>query len=195
MDRHLLPEEIDQLLDGEVGFGTAPLNSHVRSCAECRAELESARALVEDLERLPRFGASAAFTDNVMSRVQIFVPWHVALTDTARSLMPRQPRWRAVAWTGVATLATAVMLASLWVFTRLDTVVFAVELALERLRAAGAAALSDVAAALLGDAAATLLGASGTSGLTVALVAGILTAIMAVGALRAIVAVTRRRSS
>ena len=51
MNRHLLPEEIDQLLDGEVGFGTTPLKQHVRTCAECRAELDSARVLVSQLEQ------------------------------------------------------------------------------------------------------------------------------------------------
>ena len=31
--RHLLPDEIDLLLDDEVGFGVAPLKAHVRDCA------------------------------------------------------------------------------------------------------------------------------------------------------------------
>ncbi|HEY9517434.1 MAG TPA: hypothetical protein VIQ74_17365 [Gemmatimonadaceae bacterium] len=194
MDRHLLPEEIDQLLDGEVGFGTAPLKSHVRSCAECRAELASARALVDELERLPRFGASVAFADTIMSRVQVFVPWHVALTDMARSWIPQQRRWRAAAWTGVASLSAVLLVASLWVVTHLDTVVFALELALQRVRAAGTATLSDVVTSLLGDTAARALSASGTAGLTVALLVAISTAVLAVGALRAVVVGARRRS-
>ncbi|HEY9480323.1 MAG TPA: hypothetical protein VIP79_09540, partial [Gemmatimonadaceae bacterium] len=94
MNRHLLPEEIDQLLDGEVGFGTAPLKQHVRTCSECRAELDSARALVNRLEQLPRFAVPSRFTDEVMSRVQVFVPWHVALADSFRALAPTQRKWR-----------------------------------------------------------------------------------------------------
>ena len=35
MNRHLLPDEIDLLVDGEAGFGGAPLKAHVRGCAEC----------------------------------------------------------------------------------------------------------------------------------------------------------------
>ena len=41
--RHLLPNEIDLLVDGEVGFGVAPLRAHVRECAECHAKLDEAR--------------------------------------------------------------------------------------------------------------------------------------------------------
>ena len=36
--RHLLPDEIDLLLDDEVGFGVAPLKAHIRDCADCRAQ-------------------------------------------------------------------------------------------------------------------------------------------------------------
>src|SRR5439155_16090725 len=35
--RHLLPEEIDLLLDGELGFAVSPFKAHVRDCAEVRA--------------------------------------------------------------------------------------------------------------------------------------------------------------
>lgn len=194
MNRHLLPEEIDQLIDGEVGFGTAPLKAHARACAECSAELESARALVQQLEQLPRLAASPAFADSVMQRVQLFVPWHVALADSVRSLVPRQRRWRAAAWAGVAGVAGVVLLASLWVVTRLDTVLFAVELALGRARLASAAALSDVAASIFGDTAARALSASGRAGLAVALLATVFTALLAAGALRAVAAAARRRS-
>lgn len=194
MNRHLLPEEIDQLLDGEVGFGTAPLKQHVRTCTECRAELESARALVAHLEQLPRFAASPDFAEAVMSRVQLYVPWHVALADSVRALVPRQRRWRAAAWAGVAALATVVLLAALWVATRLDAVMFALELGLERLRVAATGALSNVVISLFGDTAARALSASGVAGLAVMLLITVLTAILAAGALRVVVAGARRRS-
>ena len=35
--RHLRPDEIDLLLDGEDGFGVAPLRAHVESCSSCQA--------------------------------------------------------------------------------------------------------------------------------------------------------------
>ena len=193
MNRHLLPEEIDQLLDGEVGFGTAPLKQHVRTCAECRAELDSARALVNRLEQLPRFAVPSRFTDEVMSRVQVFVPWHVALADSFRALAPTQRKWRAAAWAGVATLASVLLLAALWVVTRLDAVLFAFELGVDRVRAAGAWALSNAVVSLFGDTAARALSSSGAAGLAIAVLVTVLTAILAVGALRVVVAGARRR--
>ena len=48
--RHLLPDEIDQLVDSEAGFGIAPLKAHLRECADCHAEVEDARRLVSALE-------------------------------------------------------------------------------------------------------------------------------------------------
>ena len=193
MNRHLLPEEIDQLLDGEVGFGTTPLKQHVRTCAECRAELDSARVLVSQLEQLPHFTLSPRFTDEVMQRVHVFVPWHVALADSVRAFIPQQRRWRAAAWAGVASVATVMLLASLWLITRLDAALFVVELGLERIRAAGAWALSNVVVALFGDTAAQALSSSGAAGLAVALLVAILTALLAVGALRMVVAGARHR--
>ena len=193
MNRHLLPEEIDQLLDGEVGFGTTPLKQHVRTCAECRAELDSARVLVSQLEQLPHFTLSPRFTDEVMQRVHVFVPWHVALADTVRAFIPQQRRWRAAAWAGVASVASVMLLASLWLITRLDAALFVVELVLERIRAAGAWALSNVVVALFGDTAAQALSSSGAAGLAVALLVAILTALLAVGALRMVVAGARHR--
>ncbi|HEU4586984.1 MAG TPA: hypothetical protein VFR95_14615 [Gemmatimonadaceae bacterium] len=193
MNRHLLPEEIDQLLDGEVGFGTTPLKQHVRTCAECRAELDSARALVSQLEQLPHFTLSPGFTDEVMQRVHVFVPWHVALADTVRAFIPQRRRWRAAAWAGVASVAAVMLLASLWLVTRLDAALFVVELGLDRVRAAGSWALSNVVVTLFGDTAAQALSSSGAAGLAVALLVTILTALLAVGALRMVVASARHR--
>ncbi len=193
MNRHLLPEEIDQLLDGEVGFGTAPLKQHVRACAECRAELESARVLVNQLEQLPHFTLSPRFSEEVMQHVQVFVPWHVALADSVRALIPQQRRWRAAAWTGVTALASVLLIASLWIVTRLDAVLFVTELGVDRLRAASAWAFSNLLASLFGDTAAQALSASGPAGIALALLATVLTALLAVGALRMVVAGARRR--
>lgn len=193
MNRHLLPEEIDQLLDGEVGFGTAPLKQHVRTCAECGAELESARALVGQLEQLPHFAVSPRFSEQVMERVHVFVPWHVALADSVRAFVPRQRRWRTAAWAGVGTLASLVLIAVLWVATRLDATLFVLELGVERVRAAGAWAFSNLVVSLFGDTAGQALSASGPAGIVAVLLITLLTALLAVGALRMVVAGARRR--
>lgn len=193
MNRHLLPEEIDQLLDGEVGFGTTPLKQHVRTCDECRAELDSARALVSRLEQLPHFTLSSDFSEDVMQRVHVYVPWHAALVSMVRSFIPQQRRWRAAAWAGVVALASLMLVASLWAAARLDAVLFVVELAYDRAREAGAWALSNTVTALFGSTAAQALDASGAAGVALALVAVLLTALLAVGALRVVVAGARHR--
>lgn len=132
MNRHLLPDEIDSLLDGEVGFGTAPLKAHVRSCAECRAELEAARMLVRRLEHLPLLLPSPLFQQRVMTRVQIYVPWYVTALDSVRGWLPRSRLGQLATGAGLLSTATALTLATLWMLTRLDTVMFAVDLAVER---------------------------------------------------------------
>ncbi|MGH7623408.1 MAG: hypothetical protein ACREMU_13780 [Gemmatimonadaceae bacterium] len=166
MDRHLLPEEIDLLLDGEVGFGTPPLKAHVRGCATCARELESARALVRTLEHLPHIAPSPLFAGRVMARVQLFVPWHVALLDSVRGLVPQSRPLRIAAGALFATIAVALTAASIWAFTRIDAVLFTADLVLDRARTAALGALGGALSALFGDAARPLLegGALGLAG-------------------------------
>ena len=193
MDRHLLPEEIDLLLDGEVGFGTAPLKAHVRSCAECSAELEDARALVRELEHLPHFSPSPLFTERVMAHVQVFVPWHVTLLDTVQGRMPRSRAGRALAGAGLGSFAVVLTVISLWLIARLDTVIFAVDLALDRIRTGTIGVLSDALTALLGDTALQLVRSGGVAGLGLAVALLFLTAAVAARALRAVAAGARAR--
>ena len=167
MERHLLPEEIDLLLDGEVGFGTPPLKAHVRSCAACSNELESARALVRQLEHLPHIAPSPLFANRVMTRVQLFVPWHVALADSVRGLIPQSRALRVAAAGIFATIAFALTLVSVWAFSRIDAVMFTADLVLDRMRSAAFGAIASGVSALFGDAARPLL-AGGTLGLAAA---------------------------
>jgi hypothetical protein len=193
VDRHLLPEEIDQLLDGEIGFGTPPLKTHVRVCTACRAELDAARALVHQLEHLPHFGPVSTFADRVLGHVQLFVPWHVAALDTLRGWMPRSRTGRAVAWAGFASAAVVLTFVSLWLLTRLDTVIFAVDMVVGRVRAAFAGGIGDIVAALFGDTAVHAFRTSGSAGIWIALTVLLLAAAFTARALRAVVAGPRRQ--
>ncbi len=167
MERHLLPEEIDLLLDGEVGFGTPPLKAHVRNCAPCRNELEGARALVRQLEHLPHIAPSPLFAGRVLSRVQLFVPWHVALLDSVRGFTPQSRALRFAAAGLFASMAMVLTVVSAWVFTRIDAVMFTADLVLDRVRSAAFAAVGSAMSALFGEAARPLL-AGGAMGLAVA---------------------------
>lgn len=193
MDRHLLPDEIDQLLDGEVGFGTAPLKAHVRRCAECRSELEDAYAIVRSLEGLPRFAPSAAFAERVMAHVPVFVPWHVALRDTVRAWVPRSSGARAVALAGAAGMAIVLTVATLWLVTRLDSVMFALTLVVDRARVIAGGVGTDAITAIFGEPATRILRASGPLGVIAATIALLLAAVIAIRALRALTAGPSRR--
>ena len=191
MDRHLLPDEIDQLLDGEVGFGSTPLKAHIRGCEHCRQELEEARKLVRVLEHLPHFSPSAAFTSRVMARVQVFDPWHVALLDTLRGWRPRSRPAQVLAASGLASVAAVFTLATLWLLSNLDSALFAGNLALTRLRGAVLGGLGDLVAGVLGEPARNALSAGGAMGL---LVAGTLLLLLTALATRVVRALSTSRS-
>ncbi|MDB4910518.1 MAG: hypothetical protein JWO39_1341 [Gemmatimonadetes bacterium] len=190
MERHLLPEEIDLLLDGEVGFGTPPLKAHVRSCSTCSIELESARALVRQLEHLPHIAPSPLFASRVLSRVQLFVPWHVALLDSVRGLIPQSRALRVAAAGMFASIAIVLTIVSVWAFARIDAVMFTADLVLDRMRGAAFGALTSAVSALFGDAARPLL-AGGAMGLATAALLLVVTSAAAAAMIR--VAAVRAR--
>lgn len=138
MNRHLLPEEFDLLVDGEAGveagFGLAPLRAHVRACDACAAELDAAREVVSELDALPRLSASPAFANAVMAQVQIFVPWHVTLTDTMRGWVPQSRPLRALAGVGALGAGTVLTLVLLWLAARIDLIAFSTDAASLQLR-------------------------------------------------------------
>ena len=191
MDRHLLPDEIDLLLDGEVGFGTTPLKAHVRSCAHCRQELEEARTLMRVLEHLPHFSPSFAFSSRVMARVQVFVPWYVTLIDTMRGWMPRSRPAQVLAGTGLASVAAVFTLGTLWLLSNLDSALFAGNLAITRLRGALLGGVGDLVAGLLGEPARSALSSGGTMGL---LIAGTVVLLLTALATRVVRALSTSRS-
>jgi hypothetical protein len=112
--RHLLPNEIDLLLDGEVGFGVTPLRAHVDDCAECRARLDEARVVAGALELLPHFVPRTGFADRVMAQVHIVEPWHVAAIATARRFVPESRPLRIVALAGACTASAVISAGAVW---------------------------------------------------------------------------------
>jgi hypothetical protein len=192
--RHLLPDEIDQLLDGEAGFGVAPLQAHVESCATCRAELAEARQVVSALERLPHLAPLPLFADRVMAQVQVFEPWHVAALDTVRQWVPSSRSARLVGVGATSVVALVVSVAAVWMAVRLDAFLFFFDLAGQRARAALFDAFGNAIANTFGDAAVDALRAGG---MTAALgVTGFLAlVVLAAVGLRAIFATARRRRS
>lgn len=190
--RHLLPNEIDLLLDGDVGFGMAPLRAHAATCERCSADLESARLVVEALDHLPRFAPSPLFADRVMARTQIFQPWHVAAVDSARRILPAAGAARIVVGVAASSIALMLTVISVFLVSRLDALVFVGQLVLQRGRDAVLGGLDALGGILLGDAALEALQASGTTGVVLGLGAVVAAGVLAAGGLRAAVAASRR---
>lgn len=190
--RHLLPNEIDLLLDGEVGFGVSPLRAHVDECEDCQARLARSRRVVDALEDLERFAPSPRFTDRVMAQVQIIEPWHVAVTETARRFVPRSAPMRGLMTATASAAALALTSGAVWLALHADVTLYSFNLAAGRARTA----LMDTAASIVGTAfgqsGLDVLRSSGLRGL--ALGAGVM--VVAVGGatfgLRALATSSRR---
>lgn len=151
LDRHLRSDEIDLLLDTEVGFGVQPLRAHVQDCPACQSELDRAQELLLVLEDLPHFTPSAQFADRVMSQVQVFEPWHVAARNSVLRFVPRTRPARVMAGVGAAASAGIMVSAGVWAINRADMGLVLASVGLDGLQTTATAAISDVTLAVLGQ--------------------------------------------
>lgn len=191
--RHLLPNEIDLLVDGESGFGVVPLRAHVAECGECRERLDEARIVVDALEALPHFAPSGRLADRVMAQVPVFVPAHVAARDSVARWMPQSAPARIAAGVLGTSLAGLLTMALVWVATQGDAALFVGSMLGDRLRGTVAVAARDIAVALLGEGALAALHASGPIGASL-LVAGFLgIALVTLAGLRRVATASARR--
>jgi hypothetical protein len=191
--RHLLPDEIDLLLDDEVGFGVTPLRAHIRECARCRALVDEARVAVDALEAVPHFAPSHLFADRVMAGVPVFVPWHVAARDAAERWLPQARRTRYIV-AGLATsVASLVTLAILWVATQTDALVLATGAAGGELRSVAMDAGQRALAAIFGEQALRLVQGAGPLGMAVAVGILLLATAGSVAGFRALALASSRR--
>ena len=191
--RHLLPDEIDLLLDDEVGFGVQPLKAHVRECDECRAKVDEARVVVDALEDLAHFAPSHTFADRVMSQVPVFVPWHVAARESVKQWLPQsRPARLAVAATATS-VASVLTVAILWIATQTDLLTLTSASISEGVQGlvldAGRAVLTTV----FGDQMFAVIQQTGTFGIAAALLGLVAAAAGSVAGLRALAAASSRR--
>jgi hypothetical protein len=190
--RHLLPDEIDQLLDGEAGFGVAPLVAHVEACHKCRAELAEARQVVAALEHLPHLAPSPLFADRVMANVQVFEPWHVSALDTVKKWIPASRPARALAVAASSVFALVISVTAVWMAVRVDAFLFFFDLAGQRARRAVFDAFGEAIASRFGGAAVDALRTGGMAA-ALGVTAFLALVVLAAVGLRALVATARRR--
>lgn len=169
--RHLLPNEIDLLVDGEVGFGVAPLRAHLRECAECEAKVDEAREVAIALEELPHLAPSTLFSERVMSQVQVFEPWHVAARDSLARLVPRSAPARAAAVVFGSGAAIVLASLSIWIAGRLDILAFLSGTAVQRGREVITSLVEGVIGTAFGPAALSFVRGTGSVGLIIATLA------------------------
>lgn len=148
--RHLLPNEIDLLVDGETGFGVQPLREHVAGCSDCRARLAEAQEVVSALSAVPLLSPRMGLADRVMSQVPVFVPWHVAARDAIREWMPASPVARVLAATLLAVVGTLVSGLTIFIATRDDVLATLTAAVGEQARSSFADALGNIVIALFG---------------------------------------------
>ena len=153
--RHLLPEEIDQLLDDEEGFGVAPLRAHLEQCSQCQEQLSALATVVSRLDSLPHLTPAPRFTDRVMSQVQVFEPWHVAAKNSVSRFMPQSSFGKAFVGATGGVMAVTMSLMAVWLGRRADAVLFLSNLVAERSRNAVASLVVETAQTLFGASAAS----------------------------------------
>ncbi len=167
LTRHLLPDELDLLLDGETGFGVSQLTAHLRECPQCSDELAALRAFVMDIETLPEMTPRVGFADRVMHEVHVFEPWLVAIRTSGDGWVPSSPVARIAAGSALTGAATLVTGAAAWGWAHRDATIFVGGLVTERAREGLFASLTAAAQSLVGP-----LGASVGSGLPLLGLAG-----------------------
>jgi len=192
--RHLLPNEIDLLLDQETGFGVQPLREHVRECADCRARLDEAQEVVTALAAIPLFAPRVGMADRVMARVPVFVPWHVAARDAVMRWAPTSPGARALAAALVAIVGSLVTGLTLWIATRGDMLAMFTGLLGERARSTVTDAAGDVVVALFGPQVVGAIQQVGPLGIALAAGGFLVASLATVLGLRLIATSSRARS-
>jgi hypothetical protein len=191
--RHLLPNEIDLLVDGEAGFGVAPLRAHVAECDECRARLDDARIVVDALENLPHFAPDSRMADRIMAQVPVFVPAHVAARDSVTRWLPQSAPARAAAAVIGTSIAGLLTIAMVWLASRGDAAIFATSLFADRVQSLVMGTARDLALSLFGESAVAAVQASGALGVTLLVLLFLGTAFGTILGLRRLATASSRR--
>jgi hypothetical protein len=191
--RHLLPDEIDLLLDDEVGFGVSPVKAHIRDCDDCRMQVDEARFILDALEDVPHFAPSHAFADRVMSQVPVFVPWHVSAREAAFAWLPQSRTARIAVGAMAASVGSVLTVAILWIATQTDVLQLATGVAGNRAKGIVFEAGRAVLATVFGDQMSAIIQQTGTLGITAALLGLAVAAGGSIAGLRALAAASSRR--
>ncbi len=193
--RHLLPDEFEDILDGDGGNDAPALREHLDTCADCKAELTRRSELSRELEHLPHLGPAPLFSYRVMSQVQVFEPWHVALRDSVRRLVPQTKAARWIAGVTAVMIATVVTMAGIWAALNTESAWLFAEVGVKRIRAGVLGSIKGALETVFGRDALNALEGTGMMGTLVA--ASIVIGVILVAAIgfRVVALASRRRRS
>lgn len=192
--RHLLPNEIDLLVDEESGFGVQPLREHVRDCPDCRARLTEAQQVVSALAEVPHLAPRLGLADRVMSQVPVFVPWHVAARDAVIQWVPTGRGARLLAAALVGLVGSVVTGLTLWIATRGDMLAVFTGLVGEEARRAATSTVGDLVVTLFGPQVVGAMQQVGPLGIALAAGGFVIASLATIFGLRLIATSSRARS-
>lgn len=182
--QHLLPGEIDLLVEHDVTSDVAPLETRAAECDTCRSRVDEARQLVDTLEQLARFAPSPSFAGRVMADVAVVEPWYVTLADVVRRAAPRNRAMHLLLGVSAVATATAFTTALVWLAFHADVAAYLAGEAARRVRAGAASALASAVHDLFGPAAAQFLASARAGGIAIGAAALVVFAAIAALGLR-----------
>jgi len=150
---HLLPNQIDRLVDDDAGADAPRLWEHLATCDDCRARYDSARRAADAVAAIPHFTPRLPFADHVMARVHVTEPWHAALAEDARRMVPTSGPVRSVAAAGAILTGLLLTALALWLVLRWDLASWMLQLGVERGRAVASAGAVTIATEAFGGSA------------------------------------------
>ena len=192
-DRHLLPSEIDLLLDDDGNASTALLTAHVGRCAACAAAIAEARFVAEMLTTAPHLKPQVDFSEKVMGRVKVVEPWHATAFATVRRLLPAPGPARVLLGAMAVTAGVVTTAAAVWIALRADSAVMVSNLAIDGAGRALMSGFSTIVGDTFGPEAVAALRGKGMIGLAVAVPGFLLAAAAAFAGFRALAVASHHR--
>jgi hypothetical protein len=192
-DTHLAPADIELLIDDEQAAAAAPLAAHAARCDTCRAAVEEARFVAEMLSTAPHLKPTREFTERVMGGVQVSSPWHVAVADSVRSVVPDKGATRTSMMVAAVLAGLVTTGGVVWLALRADQAAIFAGVVADRGRTVGMRALNEVAGAMFGPTAVDLIRTHGLTAVALAIPAFLITSGVALAGFRALGVAARTR--
>jgi hypothetical protein len=130
-----------------------------------------------------------------MSQVQVFEPWHVALRDSVRRLIPRTAAARWVAGVTAVMVASLMTLAGVWAALNSESAWFFAEVGVKRVRAGLLTSVKGLLESAFGRDALNAIEGTGSTASVIAISVAVAVVLVAAVGFRVAALASRRRRS